>query len=281
MSLVLVTVGVSSCAPAKQAVSSGGGEVWVKDAVTGIGFYRIPGGEFTMGLADGSASEKPPHRVRISPFLMARTEVTVAQFATFVRETGYRTDAEKDGSARAWDGGGWVNVPGLSWRNPVDACGDDCPASALSWNDATAFCAWANMRLPTDAEWEYAAGDGGEHRYWAGTSHDTELDAYAWFRLNSDKRLHPVGRKQPNSFGLYDMSGNVAEWCSDWFGPGYYAESPLENPRGPASGTYRVLRGGAAFHDATRVRITYRSLLPPDFAHAGIGFRPVRDLPAP
>lgn len=272
---------LAACAQVNHQVSPDAGAAWVTDAVTGIGFFRIPGGDFTMGLAEGSANEQPPHAVRISAFLMARTEVTVAQFGKFVQDTGYLTDAEKDGSARVWEGGDWVNLPGASWRNPVEACGDDCPASYLSWNDATAFCAWASMRLPTDAEWEYAAGDGGEHHYWAGTSRDSELADYAWFRLNSGKRLHPVGEKQPNLFGLHDMSGNVAEWCSDWYGPGYYSESPFENPRGPSSGTSRALRGGTAYHDATRVRITYRGMQRPDFAHSAIGFRPARDLRAP
>jgi len=283
LSMSLVAGGiavVTACAPVNHELSPGAGVSWVTDAVTGIGFFRIPGGEFTMGLVEGSANEKPPHKVRVSAFLMARTEVTVAQFAKFVQDTGYLTDAEKDGSARVWDGSDWVNVPGASWRHPVETCGDECPVSYLSWHDAEAFCTWANMRLPTDAEWEYAAGEGGEHRYWAGTSHDWELDEYAWFRLNSGKQLHPVGKKKPNGFGLYDMSGNVAEWCADWYGPYYYDESPYENPRGPSSGTSRVLRGGTAYHDATRIRITYRGMQRPDFANSGIGFRPVRDLPA-
>ena len=271
----------AACAPVNHELPPGPGTTWVTDAATGIGFFRIPGGEFTMGLSEGSANETPPHKVRVDSFLMARTEVTVAQFARFVQETGYRTDAEREGSARAWDGRDWVNVPGASWRNTVDSCGDDCPVSAVSWNDAAAFCSWAKMRLPTDAEWEYAAGEGGKHRYWAGTSRDSELDGYAWFRLNSDQRVHPVATKKPNHFGLHDMSGNVAEWCADWYGPYYYNESPAENPRGPASGTSRSLRGGTAHYDATRIRITYRGMQRPDFAHCGVGFRPVRDLPAP
>ncbi len=283
--LVSLTAGVMSvlagCAPVNRGLSRDAGQAWVTDAATGIGFFLIPGGEFTMGLSEGSANEKPPHKVRVSSFLMARTEVTIAQFARFVQESGYRTDAEREGSARVWDGGDWANAPGASWKKPVETCGDDCPVSYLSWNDAAAFCAWAKMRLPTDAEWEYAAGDGGEHRYWAGTSRDRDLHEYAWFRPNSGRQLHPVGQKRPNGFGLFDMSGNVAEWCSDWYGPYYYDESPYENPRGPSSGRSRALRGGTAYHDATRIRITYRGMQRPDFAHSGIGFRPVRDLPAP
>lgn len=262
-------------------MSPASGEFWVTDAVTKIGFIRIPGGVFTMGLRDGSPNEQPPHEVRIKSFLMARSEVTIAQFARFVQDTRYQTDAERHGSARVWDGNDWVSMQGASWRNPAWPCEDDCPVSYLSWNDAAAFCAWAQMRLPTDAEWEYAASGGGEHHFWAGTSHDRELEEYAWFRLNSGKLLHPVGRKKPNRFGLYDMSGNVAEWCADWFDQGYYAESPSENPQGPPSGTSRVLRGGTAHHDATRVRITCRGMHLPDYAHSAIGFRPVRDLPSP
>ena len=272
---------LASCAPVGQELSPAAGGTYVTDSVTGIGFLRVPGGEFTMGLTEGSANEQPPHRVRLKSFLIARTEVTVRQFAKFVQDTGRQTDAEKYGSARVWDGNDWVNLPGASWRHPAEACADDCPVSYLSWNDAAAFCAWAKMRLPTDAEWEYAAGAGGEHLHWAGTSHDWELQDYAWFRLNSGRQLHPVAQKKPNSFGLYDMSGNVGEWCADWYGQGYYAESPSDDPQGPSTGTSRVLRGGNAHNDATRVRVTYRGMQLADFAHAAIGFRPVRDLPTP
>lgn len=272
---------VVSCAQGNHELSPAAGPGWVTDAATRIGFVRIPGGEFMMGLAEGSANETPPHKVRIKSFLMASTEVTIGQFAKFVQDTGYQTDAEKKGSARVWDGKDWVTMHGASWRNPVQTCSDDCPVSYLSWNDASAFCTWAKMRLPTDAEWEYAAGGGDEHQCWAGTSHDGDLHDYAWFRLNSGKQLHPVGGKKPNRFGLYDMSGNVAEWCADWFGQSYYAESPPENPPGPSSGTSRVLRGGSVFNDATRVRIMNRGMQLPDFAHSAVGFRPVRDIPSP
>ena len=282
ISLIGCAFGVfTACAPVNHQVSPAVGEAWVTDEATRIGLIRIPGGVFTMGLVEGSANEKPTHQVRIKSFLMARTEVTIGQFAKFVQDTGYQTDAEKIGSARVWDGKDWVSLHGASWRNPVETCGDDCPVSYLSWSDAAAFCAWAKMRLPTEAEWEYAAGDGGEHLYWAGTPHDWDLEQYAWFRLNSDKQLHPVGGKKPNRFGLYDMSGNVAEWCADWFSPTYYPESTYENPEGPSSGKSRVLRGGTAHNDATRVRITYRGMQMADFAHSAIGFRPVRDLPSP
>jgi len=272
---------VVSCAQVNHELSPAAGTAWVTDAATRIGFVRIPGGEFTMGLTAGSANETPAHKVRIKSFLMARTEVTVGQFARFVQDTGYQTDAEKQGAARVWDGNDWVSLPGASWRNPVETCADNCPVSYISWNDAAAFCRWAKMRLPTDAEWEYAAGGGREHLSWAGTAHGAELHEYAWFRLNSGKQLHPVGGKKPNRFGLYDMSGNASEWCADWFDQSYYAESPRENPLGPSSGTSRVLRGGSVFNDATRVRVMYRGMQLPDFAHSAIGFRPVRDIPSP
>jgi formylglycine-generating enzyme len=274
-------VAFPSCAALNREVSPAVGQSWVTDEASKIGLIRIPGGVFTMGLVEGSANEKPTHQVRVKSFLMARTEVTIGQFAKFVQDTGYQTDAEKNGSARVWDGRDWVNLQGASWRHPVETCGDDCPVGYLSWNDAAAFCAWAKMRLPTEAEWEYAAGNGGEHLYWAGTPHDWDLDTYAWFRLNSGKQLHPVGGKKPNRFGLYDMSGNVAEWCADWFSPSFYAESTYENPQGPPSGTSRVLRGGSVYNDATRVRISYRGMHLPDRVHSAIGFRPVRDLSPP
>jgi formylglycine-generating enzyme required for sulfatase activity len=241
-------------------------------------FVPIPGGEFTMGCDAGSSNERPAHRVRVEPFLMAQTEVTVAQFATFVRATGYVTDAERLGSQRGWDGTDWVDVKGASWRTPPPPH-DDLPVSGISWNDALAYCAWAGVRLPTEVEWEYAAAGGRANQVWAGTDRDDALREYAWFRGSSAWALHPVGQKRPNRFGLFDMSGNVAEWCEDWYQFDRYDAAAGLAACGPPAKKARVLRGGTAFQDAARVRVANRAGHAPELRHSAVGFRPVLDLP--
>lgn len=127
------------------------------------------------------------------------------------------------------------------------SCGDKCPVESVSWNDAQDFISRLNSRtgkryrMPTEAEWEYAARSGGKREKYAGGN---DVDAVAWYGSNSGSRTHPVGQKQPNGLGLYDMSGNVWEWCQDWYGGSYYNQSSRDNPGGPSSGSSRVIRGG-------------------------------------
>jgi formylglycine-generating enzyme required for sulfatase activity len=245
----------------------------------GITFVYVPGGSFAMGLESGAASEQPVHEVAVSGFLLAEKEITLGQFARFVEDTGYVTDAEKSGYCRMWTGAGWQRQAGCSWRTLLESQSAYSPVGGVSWNDAIAFCCWAGLRLPTEAEWEYAARAGSTHRIWAGTDHDVNLREYAWYRANSGLQSQHVGAGKPNGFGLHDMSGNVWEWCSDWYDGGYYARSFPVNPRGPINGRVKVARGGSAFSDATRCRVTHRGRFRADYAHASIGFRPAVDLP--
>jgi formylglycine-generating enzyme required for sulfatase activity len=183
---------------------------------SGNKFVRISAGEFMMGSTNGDEDEKPAHRVRISQgFEMGKYKVTQAQ---------------------------WEAVMG---KNPSHFKGPDLPVETVSWDDAQAFIKQLNerdskyqYRLPTEAEWEYAARARSTGDY-AG-----DLEAMAWYGNNSENKTHPVGQKQPNAWGLYDMHGNVWEWVQDWYGGGYYAQSPGTDPRGPTSGSYRVNRGG-------------------------------------
>jgi formylglycine-generating enzyme required for sulfatase activity len=258
---------------------------WVNSL--GMSLVLLPAGEFLMGSpkndADSRPDERPAHRVTLTrPFSIGAHEVTVGQFRAFVAASGYRTDAETDGK-----GGGILDaVLGekvfdmkLNWRNPgfPNRQADDEPVVQVSWNDAVAFCAWLSKqegrpyRLPTEAEWEYACRAGTTTRWASGDSPDL-LEAIAWTPRSGVSAPQPVGRKAPNAFGLFDMHGNVWEWCLELYGP--YGPAPETDPQGPAVGTQRVLRGGA--WDRKKLRrttSTYRSPDAPDGRFFTYGFR--------
>ena len=226
---------------------------WVEPA-TGIEFVRLPGGEFLMGSGGGRADEQPPHRVRLRPFYLARSEVTQAQ---------------------------WRAVMG---ENPAhfNTC-ESCPVEQVSWEDAQLFLRRASdragvaLRLPTEAEWEYAAGGGDKRETWPGTSDRDELPAFVWFKGSFEGKTHPVGQKKPNAFSLHDLGGNVAEWCADWFDPEYYQLSATDDPRGPATGTRRCVRGGSFLSGPDEVRTAHRWGSDPTARRRSIGLRVARD----
>ncbi len=226
-------------------------------AVKGISIelVSIPAGDFTMGSASGDAIEQPPHREHVASFELARTEVTVRLFRAFVDATGYKTQAEQNGASFARDlasekkgGKGWQRAP-VSWRSPGFAQSDDDPVVVISWDDAVAFCKWLAgqtgepIRLPSEAEWEYACRAGR-------SSGDVpeNLDETAWYAENSEGRTHPVGTKKPTAVGLHDMHGNAWEWCDTAWRR--YAGAPeggpdyLKNPNLDLA-SLRPLRGGA------------------------------------
>ena len=159
LGLVSLTVAVAVVTRAEPA-----GPASRREDRTGIEFVLVPGGEFMMGSAAGSRNEKPVHRKRVADFWLGRTEVTVGQFRRFVEATGYRTEAEQSGGCFAIrDEGEWVLVDARTWRTPGFEQTDDHPVVCVSWNDATAFAGWAGLRLPSEVEWEYAAGNGPRH----------------------------------------------------------------------------------------------------------------------
>jgi len=177
----------------------------------------VPAGTFSMGDATYAG---PVHSVYLDAFYIDKYEVTLAQYDAFCDATG-RTKPSDYGYGRG-----------------------NRPASYISWNDSKAFCEWAGKRLPTEAEWERACRAGTNTAYSFGDDPGL-LGTYAWYFSNSGSMTHPVGEKTPNALGLYDMHGNVWEWVADWYDGSYYSVSPLNNPPGPSSGTYKVLRGGA------------------------------------
>lgn len=256
----------------------------------------IRGGTFRMGTNDGFPYEGPAHAVTVKSFWMDRHEVTVAEFARFVKATGYRTEAERFGWSGVFDlkEGIWKRVDGADWRHPEgpgSTAKPNEPVTQVSWNDAAAYARWAKKRLPTEAEWERAARGGladktypwgndlcpnKRHRanLWQGEFpyHNTGADGYV--------RRAPVGNFPPNGYGLYDMAGNVWEWCADWYDERYYAGSPKADPPGPARGEERVLRGGSwmcSENYCQGYRVAARSKAAPDTALNNLGFRCVQD----
>jgi formylglycine-generating enzyme required for sulfatase activity len=218
-----------------------------------VAMVTIPGGSFMMG-SEESDDEKPVHSVTVSKFRMAQYETTVAEFEAFIDATDYQTDAEKDGGSYIWTGK-WEKKAGINWRYGADGnlqTNKRHPVIHVSHNDAVAYCGWLSRktgqtyRLPTEAEWEYAAGGGATHnKYSWGNSDSQGVSGNIAGKPDDYAYTAPVGSFKANPFGLYDMSGNVWEWCGDWFDQSYYASSSSSNPTGPSTGPSRVLRGGS------------------------------------
>ena len=275
----------------------------------------IPAGRFTMGTDDprgyAADGEGPAHEVELAAYRIGVHAVTNAEFAAFVDGTGHRTTAEELGSSFVFVGllpagfpptravaaaPWWREVPGATWRHPegVRSTADgreEHPVVHVSWYDAVAYCRWAGVRLPTEAEWERAArggraghhfpwGDerepGGEHRMnvFQGSFPHRDTGADGWVGTC------PVGTFAANDLGLHETTGNVWEWCADWFDPAYYRGSPAVSPTGPPTGTSRVVRGGSYLcHDSYcwRYRVDSRSANTPDSSAGNVGFRVAAD----
>jgi formylglycine-generating enzyme required for sulfatase activity len=284
------------------------------------GLLSLPGGEFWMGADDDEAvavdGEGPVRRVRLRPFRLAECAVTNREFGEFAAAAGYRTDAEGYGwsyvfagflpaalrrdAPRSADTPWWCAVTGACWQAPEGPGSSltgraDHPVVHVSWDDAVAYCRWAGARLPTEAEWEFAARGGlrqrrypwgdeltpdGEHRcnVWRGRfpTRNTAADGY--------RGTAPVTAFPPNGYGLYNMVGNVWEWCADWWTVQHPARPLTINPAGPKSGSAKVMRGGSYLcHDSycNRYRVAARTANTPDSTTSHLGFRCVADSRAP
>jgi formylglycine-generating enzyme required for sulfatase activity len=279
------------------------------------GMVKLDGGRFWMGTesdegfpADG---EGPVREVTLDGFYIDRHPVTNEQFQEFVRATGYRTESERFGwsfvfhthvakdamAERAPGTEWWCKVDGADWSHPLGPDSStggrgDYPVVHVSWHDADAYAKWAGKRLPSEAEWEYAArggleqkvfswGDeltpGGKHlcNIWQGEfpNRDTAEDGY--------HGTNPVDAFPPNGYGLFSMTGNCWEWCADWFHPAYHVTAGRLNPVGPPTGVARVMRGGSYLCHASycnRYRVGARTSNTPDSATTNLGFRCVRDV---
>jgi len=270
----------------------------------GMKLALIPGGEFLMGSPAsevGRRDAESQHRVRITkPFYMGIHEVTVGQFKRFVAATNYKTEAETDGKG----GWGYEKSAGVtqdvkySWRSHGFPQVDAHPVINVSWNDSVAFCTWLSRaegveyRLPTEAEWEYACRAGTNTMYYHGNdaeglvavgnvadrSFQKDFPSFTHAIAADDGFVStsPVGRFRANGFGLYDMHGNVLEWCSDWYGGDYYESSPRNDPAGPPGGSDRVIRGGSWSYPADYCRSAFRLGDLPSYRNGRLGFRVVR-----
>jgi len=218
-------------------------------------FVLIPVGEFDMGSPssedDRCDDEGPVHHVKISkPFYMGKFQVTQEQYRA------------------------------VTGTNPSNFSGNKLPVENVSWYDAVEFCyilsdkEGKTFRLPTEAEWEYACRAGSQTRFCFGND-VASLGAYRWYYDNSVAQTHPVGQKRPNAFGLYDVHGNIYEWCQDWYDCNYYSRSPVMDPPGPSGGTSRVLRGGNCHSSPSFCRSAFRDWSPPDRRSKNFGFRVV------
>lgn len=281
------------------------------------GMIKLTGSTFLMGTDTEEGfpedGEGPVREVQIDPFWIDKTTVTNTEFAKFIRTTGYKTDAEQYGWSFVFkkflpqklknkdlpspdDTPWWKGVEGAYWKQPEGPNSSisnrmNHPVVHVSWNDAKAFCKWAGKRLPTEAEWEYAARGGleqkkfpwgndlmpeGEHlcNIWQGNfpDHNTEEDGYAG--------TAPVDSFKPNNYGLYNVSGNVWEWSQDWFSASYPLLRISNNPQGPGKGEAKVIRGGSYLcHKSycNRYRVAARSGNTPDSSTGNMGFRCVKD----
>ena len=257
-----------------------------------------------MGSNDGDDDEKPVHTVTVGDFWLCKYEVTMAEFEKFISETDYYTDAEKSSGSYFWTGRKWEMKTGVDWR--CDTQGNvrkstklNHPVIHVSWNDAVAYCDWLskktgqNYRLPTEAEWEYAARSGSKNYKYAWGNIGPEGRKGGNIADESAKRsiglsgiwvgyydgyvyTAPVGSFEPNELGVYDMTGNVWEWYQDWYDAKYYKNSPQIDPKGPSSGTSRVLRGGAWDNKPFSVRCSNRGGFEPGHRSNYCGFRIAR-----
>jgi formylglycine-generating enzyme required for sulfatase activity len=276
---------------------------------------KLDGGRFLMGAesAEGfpADGEGPVREVTVDPFYMDAYPVSNAQFGEFVRSTGYRTESERFGwsfvfhnhiaqesvSARAFGTEWWCKVDGADWAHPEGPVSGidsrlDYPVTHISWNDADEYARWAGKRLPTEAEWEYAARGGLEQRIypwgdeltpdgrhlcnvWQGDfpNQDMGEDGYT--------AVAPAHAYPPNGYGFYSITGNAWEWCSDWFHPAYHVTATRTNPVGPPTGTAKVMKGGSYLCHRSycnRYRVGARTSNTPESATTNISFRCVRDV---
>jgi formylglycine-generating enzyme required for sulfatase activity len=246
---------------------------------SGIDMVLIPAGSFTMGSRRGKEDEQPVHRVQVDAFLMDKHEVTQAAWDKVAEQMGLPNPSHFKGPD--------LPVEQVSWVQAARYCNARSQAEGLEpcYDEDTTACNFnaTGYRLPTEAEWEYACRAGSDSEYAFGND-ERGLGEYSWFADNAAKKTHPVGQKKPNAWGLYDMHGNVAEWCNDNYDKSYYAASPDHNPRGLAEGDKNVLRGGAWNSARDGLRSAARVGEAPGFQDAcfardAIGFRCVRKAP--
>ena len=264
---------------------------------SGDSYVLVQGGTFQMGSASGGNNDKPIHTVTVSSFYINKYEVTVDNFRRFIIATGYETNTEKDSGTQILTDNKWIEKSDANWKNPYFPQTAKDPVTCVSWLDAIEYCNWLSReenltpcysgsgndvsfnfdangyRLPTEAEWEFAAKGGNSSRGYV-YSGSSKIGDVSWYSGNSGSKTNLTGTKKPNELGLYDMSGNVWEWCWDWYGR--YPFESYTNPKGPSSGWSRVCRGGSWSGGAGFCRSTYRGSVNPSNGGVILGLRLVR-----
>ncbi len=217
------------------------------------GMIFVEGGMFNMGSQEGESDEMPIHSVFVNSFWLDKFPVTVKEYHLYCGSVGIEFPIQPD-----WD------------------YNEDLPVVNVTWEEALGYSKWVGKRLPTEAEWEYAA-NGGIYSKKTIYSGSNNIDEIGWYAKNCDSTCK-IGLKKPNELGIYDLSGNVWEWCNDWYDEEYYHERTENNPKGPVNGNQRVLRGGSYFNDSYFLRITNRHRFAQNRKNSMIGFRCAKNL---
>ena len=234
----------------------------------------VTGGTFQMGSISGEGHEQPVHSITVNSFTISKYEITNAQFADFMNAIRASFDGYYHGLKYLDMTSIYIQISYTDGKFVADAGKDNYPVATVTWFGAKAYCEWVGGRLPTEAEWEFAARGGNNSKGYTYAGSNT-LDDVAWYNINSDLIAGSVGTKNANELGLHDMSGNLYEWCSDWYSSRYYSNSPTINPQGPNIGTERVCRGGGWFSSPGFCSVTYRLSASPSSGTFAWGFRPV------
>ncbi len=271
LALALVLTAIAGCSDATNPPVEPSAPPSIKTAA-GLEMIYIPPGKFLMGVDEGPIDAKPAHPVKLDGFLMDQTEVTQAVYQKVMDANPSRQKNPKN------------PVEQVTWSSAVKFCNARSTQESLNpcYDTNTWKCNFeaTGYRLPTEAEWEYACRAGSTNQYSFGNRAE-ELKAYGWFEGNSHARPHPVSGLKANRWGLYDMAGNVSEWCNDFYSPKYYRKSPTENPLGPEEGEKRILRGGAWSSNTENCTSWIRNCDEPGFTDVCLtmdsnGFRCVR-----
>ncbi|MCD4794141.1 MAG: formylglycine-generating enzyme family protein [Bacteroidales bacterium] len=248
-------------------------------------FVYIENGYFYIGNNKGDTDEMPMTKIYINDFYISKYEVTNKQYCDFLNKLKPHDDTLKT----------YIDIKG-SWSNlncriykdsnefKVEKDYENYPVNYVSWYGANAYCKYYGYRLPTEAEWEYTAKGGKGNffkilfkRYYEFSGSNDPISV-AWYKENSERKIHKVGTKYPNKANVFDMSGNLDEWCNDWYLPDYYSEIEKENPQGPGNADFKVYRGGSWYNSEKMIRITNRRASNPKSQKATIGFRVVKDV---
>jgi formylglycine-generating enzyme required for sulfatase activity len=260
--------------------------LFAQDRAVDETFVFIQGGAFFMGNNAGDPDEVPVRKVRLKDFYVGRYEVTNSEYCAFLNRKKPSRDSlglyiDLDGKWQA------INCK-ISYEKDVyviEEGFEDHPVIFVSWYGADAYCRFYGYRLPSEAEWEYAAKGGKTNyrdriikKFYDTFSGGNDPSRLTWYRLNSNQTVHPVGQKHANMAGTYDMSGNVDEWCNDWYSEDYYAKGEKKDPKGPQKSDFKVHRGGSWYNSEKMLKVTNRRATNPKSQKATIGFRVAKDI---